>query len=239
MRKKSSIPRFVFAVAWIVLGTQGCMRIRVNASPTPAEFEGNGTVETNPQIDAGSTPFEKAGTSTPPAIDGIPTQTRSIMITVTAIKGNLFIRRGPDMAFNPVDVLYENSSAEVIGRDVLSKWVQIIIPGTNQPGWVSVQTDYSQVNGDLGSLPDFTPTEWPLPAYLRNCTHHRMYILPGETILPSTYEIPENEIWLYPGRYNVYDLDVPGEPEVLQVDMREGLEIDIRTDGLGEKRKCP
>jgi hypothetical protein len=117
-------------------------------------------------------------------------------------------------------------------RDVLSKWVEIIIPDSKKSGWVSVQTDYSKVIGDLSLLPDFTPTEWPLPAYIRNCTHHQMYILPGEIRLPSTYETPENEIWLYPGRYNVYDLDVSGEPEVLQVDMREGLALDIRVDGL-------
>lgn len=211
----------------------------MDAPPTLPQIQDISTIETEPQVDTGSTPPAKFELSSPVAAGLSETPTVLPGITITAVKGNIFIRRGPDMAFNPVGVLYKNSTAAVIGRDVLSKWVQIIIPGTKQSGWVSVQTDYSKVAGDLGSLPDFTPTEWPLPAYLRNCTHHQMYILPGEITLPSTYEIPENEIWLYPGRYNVYDLDVPGEPEVLQVDMREGLEADIRVDGLGEKRKCP
>jgi len=211
----------------------------VDAPPTLPEIQDISTVETEQPVDAGSTSPAKFETSTAVAMNPAPTQTALPVITITAIKGNLFIRRGPDMAFNPIDILYENSSAAVIGRDVLSKWVQVIIPGSKKSGWVSVQTDYSKVTGDLSSLPDFTPTEWPLPAYIRNCTHHQMYILPGEITLPSTYETPENEIWLYPGRYNVYDLDVPNEPEVSQVDMREGLELDIRVDGLGEKRKCP
>lgn len=211
----------------------------MDAPPALPEIQEISTVAPVGQVEASSTSSAKFETPTAVITDLAATQTILPVITITAIKGNLFIRRGPDMAFNPIGVLYENSTAVVIGRDVLSKWVQIIIPDSQNMGWVSTQTDYSKVAGDLSLLPDFTPTEWPLPAYIRNCTHHQMYILPGEITLPSTFETPENEIWLYPGRYNVYDLDVPGEPEVLQVDMREGLELDIRVDGLGEKRKCP
>lgn len=211
----------------------------MDAPPALPEIQEISPVAPVGQVEASSTSSAKFETPTAVITDLAATQTILPVITITAIKGNLFIRRGPDMAFNPIGVLYENSTAVVIGRDVLSKWVQIIIPDSQNMGWVSTQTDYSKVAGDLSLLPDFTPTEWPLPAYIRNCTHHQMYILPGEITLPSTFETPENEIWLYPGRYNVYDLDVPGEPEVLQVDMREGLELDIRVDGLGEKRKCP
>jgi hypothetical protein len=95
------------------------------------------------------------------------------------------------------------------------------------------------VDGDVAILPGFTPTDWPLAAYLRNCTHHEMYILPGEIILPSSLAYPENETWLYPGIYTVYDLEAPDEPEVMTVDIREGSEVEVRIDGLGEKRKCP
>jgi hypothetical protein len=95
------------------------------------------------------------------------------------------------------------------------------------------------VQGDLASLPEFTITEWPNAAYLRNCTYHEMYILPGEITLPSYLEYPENEITLYPGTFTVYDLDAPDLPEVMKVDIREGSDIEIKIDGLGEKRKCP
>ena len=43
-----------------------------------------------------------------------------------------------------------------------------------------------------------------------------------------------------PGIYTVYDYDLPDQPEVMSsFNLREGLEIDIRTDGSGETRKCP
>jgi len=58
-------------------------------------------------------------------------------------------------------------------------------------------------------------------------------------VIPPLSEFPDNEQWIYPGAYTVYDLDVPGEPEVLNLAMREGLEIDIREDGNGERRNCP
>ena len=160
-------------------------------------------------------------------------------VTITAVKGNLFVRRGPDMAYNPIGVLYQDTTTDAIARDVLSGWVQIHVPKTGGTGWVSVRSNYSRLEGDLHGLPVYTPTDWPVAAYLRNCSHHEMYIQPGEIRLPSSLEFPENEIWLYPGKYTVYDLDVPDEPEVMTVDMREGSDVEILFDGLGEHRKCP
>jgi hypothetical protein len=184
-------------------------------------------------------PTRMPATSTPVPIEVLPTSTSLPGVIITAIKGNLFIRRGPDMAYNPVGVLYKGTSAKAIAQDVLSDWVQIIIPGSQNTGWVSIQTRYSKVDGDMRSLPGFTQTEWPIPAYLRNCTAHEMYILPGEITLPSYLDAPENETWLYPGIYTVYDLEVVDYPEVLNVEIREGLEIEIEIDGLSAKRKCP
>jgi hypothetical protein len=62
--------------------------------------------------------------------------------------------------------------------------------------------------------------------------------MPGEITLPSSYQEPENEIWLNPGHYTVYDLEVPDLPEVKSFDIREGQEIEIIDDGAGEHRKC-
>ena len=47
--------------------------------------------------------------------------------------------------------------------------------------------EYSKLNGEFDSLPDFTFTDWPVPAYLYNCTDHDMYIMPGEIILTSYF----------------------------------------------------
>jgi len=161
-------------------------------------------------------------------------------VTIGAIKGNLFIRRGPDMAFNPIGVLYEGSNTKVIARDVLSKWAQIKDPKSDAIGWVSLQTKYSQLEGDLATLPEVTVEDWPIPAYLRNCSYHRMYVLPSQVYLESYLSYPENEIWLYPGEYTVYDLEAGSDPvEVLQVSIREGSDVEVLVNGLGEKRICP
>ncbi len=162
------------------------------------------------------------------------------VVTVTAVKGNLFIRRGPDTGFNPISVLMDGQTATVISRDVLAQWVQIPLP--NQPdktGWVSIQTTFSVISGDVMALPDELPNEWPVPAYLRNCTYHNMQIQPGDITLPSLGYYPDNDVRLDPGTYTVYDTEVAGNPEVLTAQISEGSEIDVRVDGNGEKRKCP
>lgn len=222
---------------------QACTQVRLDAPPalpTPPKIE-SATGEAIPPFGASAAPSIQVGTPTvaPTAMEIPATPTSHPKVSISAIKGNLFIRRGPDMAYNPIDVLYQDTSVAVLKRDVLSKWVQIIIPNSNKTGWVSIQTKYSKVDGDLKSLPEFTPTDWPIPAYLRNCTHHQMYILPAEIVLPPSFAEPENEIWLYPGTYTAYDIDVPGEPETLQFDIREGVTREILVDGLGERRKCP
>lgn len=216
---------------------QACMQVRVDAPPalpTPQDIETVAIAE-QPAATATSTPTTVPATAT----EISPTATTQPRVVISAVKGNIFIRRGPDMAFNPIGVLYKDTSAPVIARDVLSNWVQIVIPNSDQKGWISIQTQYSKVDGDLKTLPEFTTTEWPTPAYLRNCTHHQMYILPAEVILLSSFDQPDNMVWLYPGTYTVYDLEVSGEPEVTTVEVREGVTVEILDDGAGEHRKCP
>jgi hypothetical protein len=159
---------------------------------------------------------------------------------VSAVKGNLFIRRGPDLAYDSVSVLMDGQSAKALARDVLSKWVQISIPDDPQKtGWISIQSHYTIVSGDVASLPEVTPTDWPMLAFLQNCTHHLMRADPGGIFIPAVDHFQENYAQLNPGVYTVYDIEVDGSPEVLQVEIKEGSEIDIRDDGNGEHRKCP
>jgi hypothetical protein len=161
-------------------------------------------------------------------------------VTVTAAKGNLFIRRGPDAAFNPVSVLMRGQNAQATARDVLAGWVQIPIPGgAGGSGWISVGTEFTLVSGDVLSLPEIEPTDWPIPAFLRNCTHHEMYVDPGGIVLPPVDNFPENDVRLNPGAYTVRDTDVDGYPQVLAPEIGEGSAIDIQIDGAGEKKKCP
>jgi hypothetical protein len=222
-----------------VLLAQACMQVKLETSPTLPTAQDIETVAGGEQSSLLPTPTATLEAITSTKTEISPTVNSTPSVTINVVNGNLFIRRGPDMAFNPIGVLYKNTSAEAIARDVLSKWVQVKIPNSSKTGWVSIQTDYSQVEGSLEDLPEYTPIEWPVAAYIRNCTYHRMYILPSEVILPSYFEFPDNEIWIYPGTYTVLDIDVPDDPEVEKFTIKEGSEIEIREDGLGEKRKCP
>jgi len=182
----------------------------------------------------------RAATSTsfPTPIPASPTPLTNV--SIAAVDGNLYVRRGPGLAFDPIGVLMEGQEVDALGRDVLSEWVKIAMPDqADQTGWVSLQTRFSQVDGDLTSLPVIKPEIWPVASYLRNCTDHQMYVLPAEIVLPSLAAYPENEVWVYPGSYTVYDLDHPAQPGVADVQLREGLRVDITVDGNGEKSKCP
>lgn len=168
------------------------------------------------------------------------TAVATMPVRVTAIRGNIFIRRGPDAAFDAISALMQGQSAPAMARDVLGGWVQIPVsgpaPGT---GWISIRTEVTALSGDLRSLPEVEPTDWPIPAFLRNCTHHQMYVDPGGIILPPVEDFPDNEVRLNPGIYTVLDTDVDAYPEVLAPHLREGSSVDIQIDGAGDKKKCP
>lgn len=175
----------------------------------------------------------------PAATDISPTPLPSV--TIIAASGNIYIRRGPGMEYNPIGVLHKGASAQIIAQDVLSDWVQIQVPETDLTGWVSIQTMFSRIDGDLSQLPNFTFTEWPEPAYIKNCTEHDMMIAPGEIYLPSLYTNAQylNEIQVNPGTYIAYDLFIPGEPEAQEFEIREGTQAYITFNGLGVEHKCP
>lgn len=162
-------------------------------------------------------------------------------VTITAVRGNLYIRRGPDLAYNRIGILKNGESAEVIGQDVLSKWAQINIPNSDVTGWVSLMTNYSEVTGDLSKIPDFTFTDFPLPAYIKNCTEHELYVEPGGFYLYDLYTNADslNEIRVDSGVYSIYDLALADEPLIQTVDIQEGETAYIMVNGLGEKHKCP
>lgn len=186
-------------------------------------------------------------TATQSPLAPTPTQSSTIrptaapaitLVTVTAAGGNVFIRRGPDLAYDSVGVLADGQRVTALARDVLGNWLQIEVPGTSEPGWISIQSRYTIVDGETGALPQHVPSDWPLQAWLRNCTLHRMEADPGGIAIPPVDEYPANDVALNPGLYVIRDLDVNGAPTVMEADIREGSEIDIREDGDGNRRKC-
>lgn len=127
-----------------------------------------------------------------------------------------------------------------MARDVLGDWLQIPLPGANEDtGWISVQTRFTAVSGDVMSLPEIEPAYWPVLAFLRNCTHDMLVAEPTGLQIPPVDAFPENDVRVNPGRYAVHDADAEGYPKVLTVDVKEGSAIDLRLDGNGRKRKCP
>jgi hypothetical protein len=168
-----------------------------------------------------------------------PPATAGAAVQVTAT-GNVNIRRGPDLAFNSIAILPKGAVITATGRDVLSNWVRIPIPeDTSRTGWISIMSQFTQVVGDMDSLPEIDPKEWPELASLRNCTYHELWIEPIGVTLPPVFEFPNNDVRLNPGIYSVLDVEIDGYPEVLKVDLGEGMTIDVLVDGLGEKKKCP
>lgn len=176
-----------------------------------------------------------------PTTSVAPPSTVEPQVTITAVKGNLYIRRGPGLPYNQIGVLYTGTSARIIGQDVLARWVQIRIPNSEHTGWVSVMTDVTRVDGDLDGVPNFTFTEWPLPAYVKNCTEHDLVLEPGDIYLFSLWTNARylNEVQVDPGVYTAYDLFVPGAPEVQKVDIKEGMTVYLTVNGLGVRHKCP
>lgn len=218
----------------LALGGQACNLVQRN-------------VPTATLVPSVTAPLPSEPAAARPSRTPIPAPTLAItasptlaIVTVTAAKGNLFIRRGPDLGFNPVSVLMDGQSAQALARDVLARWVQIPIPGhPERTGWVSIQSHYSLISGNVMDLPEIEPTDWPVLPYLRNCTHHQMQLDPGEIVLPPVDLYPDNEISVNPGFYRILDIDVQGHPVVLEVNLSEGAVLDIREDGTGEGRKCP
>lgn len=213
---------------------------------------GNGletTTEESSAVVRAATFTPAPATSTPPptptpastAVELSPSPEPIANVTVTAVNGNLYIRRGPGTPYDRIGVLNKGETAQVIGRDVLSKWVQIQIPGLDgTTGWVSLLTEFSEIQGDLSQVPSFTFTDWPQPAYIENCTEHDLLILPNELYLYNLYTNDKylNEVQIDPGTYKIQDLFADGQPVYMTVDVREGQTLYITENALGEMHKC-
>ena len=209
------------------------------AAPTPSRLTGTANTPTSTPvastIAASATPAAFAS-ATPQAV---LSATADAPVSVTAL-GNVNIRRGPDLAFNPIAVLARGAVVTATGRDVLSDWLRIPLPNDKSSvGWISIMSEFTRVQGELDALPEIEPQEWPALASLRNCTFHELWIEPAGVTLPPQYEFPNNDLRLNPGTYSILDVDVDGYPEILKAELREGMTIEVLVDGLGEKKKCP
>ena len=85
-----------------VLLAQACEQVKLDAPPalpTAREIESVSTEERSAPLATSTTLIE-----IPAATEMIPASASSLpKVTISAVKGNIFIRRGPDLAFNPID----------------------------------------------------------------------------------------------------------------------------------------
>jgi hypothetical protein len=174
-----------------------------------------------------------------PTIQVTPSPT-SANVTVTAVKGNLSIRTGPDITFDAIAILKDGETVTVLARSIMDGWVQIPIPSQEgKTGWVSLKTNYFIVSGNVLDLPRVDAVEWNVGSYLINCTPHQMLVQPGEVFLESVDSAPKNRVWFSPGLYSVYDLDVTGQPVAANLSVTEHREFHILKDGDRKQWVCP
>ncbi|MBI5950054.1 MAG: SH3 domain-containing protein [Chloroflexi bacterium] len=179
-------------------------------------------------------------TKTPiPTVATTPTTTLS-KVTISAVEGDIAIRKGPDVTFDAISKLQNGETATVLARSIMDGWVQIEIPSqAGRTGWISVQTNYSIVNGNLLDLPRIDSVEWNVGSYLINCTPHQMIVKPGDVILQPVDDAPNNRVWFSPGLYSVYDLEVEGQPVAANLSVTEHREFHIIKDGTRTQWPCP
>ena len=164
-------------------------------------------------------------------------------VTITALNGNLYIRRGSGSDFNPVGVLLKGQTATASGRDILDEWLYIPIPSqAGKFGWVSMQTIYSLVSGHTMDLP-VVDSDLAVPAFIQNCSTHNMIVWPPGVIIPPGNQYPDNIIQFDPGDYTVQDYDNgksnPNSNQGTVVDLREGDLFKITAMGTAAQHKCP
>lgn len=234
-----TIRKALLSLVWMII-IQGC-------APPQSGAPDSGLSTDLTVIETPTSTFLPQPTGTPlpsPTIASTPTLEIPSPLppaVIFAEDGNLFIRRGPGLEYNAVGVLERGESAALLGLDQLSNWGQILIPGGEASGWISLQTPFTKITGELSSLPSFLFTEWPVPAYIKNCTEHDMFIAPINEYLYSLYTNAEykNEIQVNPGLYVAYDMFYPDEPEAQRFEVQEGMTAYITWNGRGEGHKCP
>jgi len=162
------------------------------------------------------------------------------LVTVTAINGNLYIRRGSGSDFNPIGALSQGQTATASGRDILDEWLYIPIPSQRGKfGWVSMLTIYSSISGNTMDLP-VVDSDFAVPAFIQNCSLHNMIVQPLGVIIPPGNQFPNNIVRFDPGEYTIHDYDSTNKNnQGVVIDLREGEQYQVTAMGTPAQHKCP
>lgn len=163
-----------------------------------------------------------------------------LLVTITAINGNLYIRRGSGSDFNPIGVLAQGQTVAASGRDILGEWLYISIPSeAGKFGWVSTLTIYSSVGGHIMDLP-VVDSDFAVPAFIQNCSTHNMIVQPMGIILPPGNQFPNNIVQFDPGEYTIHDYDTANRNnQGMVIDLIEGEQYQLTAMGTAAQHKCP
>jgi hypothetical protein len=234
MLKSSKI---YFLILMLAVTAQAC-----SAAPVPLSVAAKSATQSQPssiEVPNAATQNISLVQTPTPTIEVAPSAI-SPAVTVTVLNGDLSIRTGPDLSFDAIAKLQDGETVTALARSIMDGWVQIQIPSqAGETGWISIQTNYSMVIGNLLDLPRIDVVEWNVGSYLNNCTTHQMIVKPGGTILQPIGNSTENGVWFTPGTYSVYDMDVDGQPVVANLTVLEHREYNIRKDGAGQRFDCP
>jgi hypothetical protein len=180
------------------------------------------------------------GTSTPAETATLAVSPTASIVIITADGGNLNVRRGPGIGYNPVSGLLKGELSTAIARDETGEWLKLSsipkLPG--KTGWVNAKTKYSLVKGDVMSLP-VEKMDPPKPAYVMNCTFHPLDVYPAGVSVPPQNEKPKNKVEISPGEYEVFDSTISDSKSIASITVLEGEIARIKTDGLGNSYSCP
>lgn len=240
MSLKSLKAYFVFLVFTLVVTACSAVQTQPPALTEPVIQSQPSAVElSNLSVPTADTQNVSLAEIPTPTIEVAPSPTAP-NITVTVVNGDLSIRTGPDMSFDAIAMLQDGETVTALARSIMDGWVQIQIPSqAGETGWISIQTNYSIINGNLLDLPRIDVVEWNVGSYLNNCTTHQMIVQPGGAILQPVGNSTEKGVWFPPGTYSVYDLDVDGQPVVANLTVLEHREYNICKDGDGQRWSCP
>jgi len=193
-------------------------------------------------VEVATVTLQSVATPTYTALPATTTPTLPL-VTITAINGNLYIRRGSGSDFNPIGALLKGQTVTALGRDILDEWLYIPIPShAGKFGWVSTLTIYSSISGQTMDLP-VVDSDLAVPAYIQNCSTRNMIVLPASVILPPFYQYPDSVVQFDPGEYTIFDYDnpkySPNSNQGLVIDLVEGELYQITAMGTAAQHKCP
>jgi hypothetical protein len=227
---------FGFLVVVLAITNTACGTSQGSSAPIVTEVPTEAPTSVVPTAEIQSVSLVRSAT---PTIQVTPSPT-SGNVTVTAVNGNLSIRTGPDITFDAIASLKDGETVTALARSIMDGWVQIPIPSQEgKTGWVLLKTNYFIVSGNVLDLPRIDLVEWNIGSYLINCTPHRMLVQPGDVILESVDDTPNNRVWFSPGEYSVYDLDVTGQPVAANLSVTEHTEFHILKDSDRKQWTCP